>query len=159
MENNNQLQFCFCDFFNSEHRQNLVELIHHYMNDPMGNVQPSTHHAKDLIGGLSSTPSAFVLYIKKNLIYIGLATCFINFSTFYAKPYINIHDVIIRKEYRGYGYGKLLLQKIIDLAQERGYCKVTLEVREDNIIAQKLYRQLGFSPTNPPMLFWTKFLK
>jgi ribosomal protein S18 acetylase RimI-like enzyme len=85
-----------------------------------------------------------------------MATCFINFSTFKAKPFINIHDVVIDKQHRGKGFGKNLLNKIESIAIERNYCKITLEVREDNYTAQSLYYDLGFKEGMPEMYFWTK---
>ena len=59
---------------------------------------------------------------------------------------------------RGAGLGRALLDKIIVIAGERGYCKVNLEVRDDNTVAKELYSSLGFQDTVPPMHFWTKFL-
>jgi ribosomal protein S18 acetylase RimI-like enzyme len=44
------------------------------------------------------------------------------------------------------------------MAQERGYCKLTLEVRKDNPVAQRVYRNLGFEAGTPEMLFWSKML-
>ena len=152
-----EIDFIFCDYTDPVHQKTLVDLINHYTADPMGGCVPlTTEQSGQLIAGLSAHHSSFVLFVKSDSTVAGLATCFINFSTFKAKPYINIHDVIVRKEYRGSGLGRALLEKIIALAHERGYCKVTLEVREDNIAAQKLYQSLGFEDTYPPMWFWTK---
>jgi ribosomal protein S18 acetylase RimI-like enzyme len=129
------------------------------MEDPMGGSPAmTTQQELALLNGLHDHPASFVLFIYLNNMCIGLATCFINFSTFKAKPYLNIHDIIISSEFRGKGLGKNLLQKIIEIANERGYCKVTLEVRVDNTHAKTLYQNLGFKDTEPVMHFWTKTL-
>ncbi|MHB9142771.1 MAG: GNAT family N-acetyltransferase, partial [Paludibacter sp.] len=60
--------------------------------------------------------------------------------------------------YRGKGLGKALMKKLEDISIERNYCKITLEVREDNAVAQNLYRSLGYGECQPKMLFWTKKL-
>ena len=152
--------FVFCNFSNLEHCQRLVELINHYKLDPMGGESQSLSETQaiDLVNGLASHSSCFVLFVLYDGRIVGLATCFMNFSTFCAKPYINIHDIIIEREYRGKGLGRTLLEKIISLAQEQNYCKVNLEVRDDNISAKQLYASLGFQDTTPRMLFWTKML-
>jgi ribosomal protein S18 acetylase RimI-like enzyme len=129
------------------------------MNDPMGDCNRVTGvKAADLVAGLAHHPSSFVLYIQYCDKIIGLATCFINFSTFSTKRYINIHDIFIEKRYRGKGFGKALMNEIISVARLRDYCKVNLEVREDNISAKALYQSLGFQDTKPAMHFWTKYL-
>ncbi len=48
-------------------------------------------------------------------------------------------------EYRGRGFGEVLLVRLIDEAIERGAAWMTLEVRESNTIAQRLYRKYGFT--------------
>jgi ribosomal protein S18 acetylase RimI-like enzyme len=152
-------EFLRCDFYNEQHQQQCIELLQEYMRDPMGGeLEPDAEHAMRLVQGLKMHPSAFVLFVKEGNVFAGLTTCFTNFSTFRAKPYINIHDVIVRKEYRGKGLGRALLEHLLAFAQEQGYCKVTLEVREDNIAAQTLYQSLGFEDTHTPMRFWTKTL-
>jgi ribosomal protein S18 acetylase RimI-like enzyme len=47
---------------------------------------------------------------------------------------------------------------VIEKARELGYCKVTLEVRDDNRNAKELYQSLGFKDTEPKMHFWTKVI-
>lgn len=110
-------------------------------------------------GIIGKVVNCFVLFIEYNSEIVGLATCFINYSTFKAQPYINVHDIVIHSSMRGKQLGKLLMQKIIEIAHHYNCCKVTLEVREDNIVAQRMYKQLGFADTNPPMHFWTRVLE
>jgi ribosomal protein S18 acetylase RimI-like enzyme len=154
-----EIRFFFCDYTNDTHCKRLVELIGQYMNDPMGESNQVTGvKTADLLAGLANHPSSFVLFIQYRNNIIGLATCFINFSTFRSKRYINIHDIFIEKPNRGKGFGKALMNEIISLARLRNYCKVNLEVREDNLSAKTLYQSLGFHDTKPAMHFWTKYL-
>lgn len=154
-----ELSFEFCDFENPEHLNALAALTNHYMEDPMGDFPPLNKLQQlRLVDGLSNHPSAIVLFAVVNGVAAGLATCFVSFSTFYVKPYLYIHDIVVLNEYRGQGVGKALMEKLISISEERKYCKVTLEVREDNVVAQSLYKSLGFDECEPRMLFWTKKL-
>lgn len=149
-----------CDFNIPLHRAKVVELIDAYMQDPMGGGSPMPHENKSaLVNGLAAHPGAFVLFATEGNNFVGVATCFVNFSTFNAKPYINVHDLAVLKEYRGTGTGRKLLQRVIEIANEKNYCKVTLEVRNDNFNAQGLYRSLGFDECEPVMHFWEKKIK
>lgn len=47
-------------------------------------------------------------------------------------------------EARRSGYGKVLLEKAIVTWQERGVSRIFLEVRQDNMAAQRLYESRGF---------------
>lgn len=146
-----------CDFKNPIHRQKVVELIDAYMQDPMGGGNPMPEKNKlPLLKGLEAHPAAFVLFALLNGEFVGVATCFINFSTFNVKPYINVHDLAVLKKCRGEGIGRKLLGEIIGIAQKRDYCKVTLEVRNDNINAQGLYKSLGFQECEPVMHYWER---
>lgn len=54
-----------------------------------------------------------------------------------------ITTIAIRKDFRGYGLGQLLLKYVMDYASHS--CEVmSLEVRIDNVIAQHVYTNLGF---------------
>ena len=148
-----------CDFSNPLHRQKVVELTRAYMSDPMGGgeVMPDEVQNK-LADALATHPACMVLFALVDGQFAGIITCFINLSTFKAKPYFNVHDIAVLKEYRGMGIGRKMLEKVIEIAQERGYCKVTLEVRDDNHNAKHLYKNLGFEDCEPKMHFWTKTL-
>src|ERR1035437_2584802 len=126
------ISFAFCDYSDEYHCKRFVELINHYMSDPMGGSKPLTPLEQlRLVDGMANHPSSFVLFALINNQIVGLTTCFINFSTFKVKKYLNIHDVIVQKEYRGHGIGRKLIEKCIEISVERKYCKVTLEVRDD----------------------------
>lgn len=55
-----------------------------------------------------------------------------------------IKRMYIRPAYRGLGLGKNLLEKLIDLARERGYERVRLDTKQSMTAASQLYRKLGF---------------
>ncbi len=153
------IEFEFCDYENPTHLKALVDLLNHYMSDPMGESKPLDKRQQlRLVDGLANHPSSFVLFALYQQQIVGLATCFINFSTFKVKPYINLHDIVINQQYRGKGLGRLLLEELINISEQRKYCKISLEVREDNKVAQNLYRSLGFKECSPNMYFWTKMI-
>jgi ribosomal protein S18 acetylase RimI-like enzyme len=148
-----------CDFSILNHCAKLVELMNDYIDDEMGGGEP--HKGESiiyLINGLKAHPSKLILFASVNQEIVGLANCFINFSTFSAKHFINIHDLIVKKQYRCKGIGQRLLETISKKAEELKCSKITLEVREDNQQAQNLYKKLGFDDSEPKMLYWTKYL-
>lgn len=156
------INFTLCDFNNQQHSHDYLTLLKHYMSDPMGDTLPhSPHSEENVIQGLSSHPACFCILGYHTLTQqcIAMSTCFVNFSTFYGQPYINIHDIVVLSDYRHQGIGKKLLQFIHELACELECCKITLEVRTDNLHAQTTYRALGFDNCTPPMMYWQKLLK
>lgn len=152
-----KITFEICDFTNPLHQQALTSLLNHYMSDPMGDYpQHDEKKQAQLLEGLGSHPSAFVLFLLYDGEYAGMTTNFVNYSTFKLKPYLYIHDVVILNKYRGKGLGKAMMEKLVLISKERDYCKITLEVREDNPAALNLYKNLGFEECDPKMYFWTK---
>jgi ribosomal protein S18 acetylase RimI-like enzyme len=91
----------------------------------------------------------------------GLCNCVEGFSTFKAKPLVNIHDIAVAPRYRGLGISHRLLEKTEAIARERGCCKLTLEVLQGNEVAQNSYRSFGFTGYEldaalGQALFWEK---
>ena len=94
---------------------------------------------------------------------VGFSICFLGFSTFNARPLINIHDIFVDSAVRGLGIGAMLLERIEAKARELNCCRITLEVRKDNHVARGLYRKVGFDRVvvgseRIPMEFWHKAL-
>jgi len=53
--------------------------------------------------------------------------------------------LVVKKNYRGEGYGKAILQYVLSIAKEKGYSEIMLGVDCDNTVALNLYKKLGFS--------------
>lgn len=56
----------------------------------------------------------------------------------------SLHHVLIRKSFRGKGYGKRLLVGALKMFSEENQCNILLHVTSTNIPAVNLYRQTGF---------------
>ncbi len=57
----------------------------------------------------------------------------------------HVTTLAVDPQYRGRRFGEVLLLRLIDEAIERGAAWMTLEVRESNAVAQRLYRKYGFT--------------
>jgi ribosomal protein S18 acetylase RimI-like enzyme len=144
-----------CVFSNIEDLNAIGMMINAYIEDEMGGGELLTRQQQSrLAEALSQHPKSIVLIACVGGVRCGLLVAFENFSTFTVSPMINIHDVIVLKEYRGKGGGKKLLEAIINIARERQCSRVTLEVRTDNPVAKRLYKSVGFSAPVPGMLYW-----
>ncbi len=148
-----------CDFDNREHTDKFTELLNHYMEDPMGDATPLDRGQQELLlKELTANPKAVVLLLYYGNSIVGFSTVFELFSTFKVKPYLYIHDFVVYGNYRGKGLGRSLMDGVVKLANQRDCCKITLEVRYDNLPAQQLYKNCEFKPCEPDMHFWTKTL-
>jgi GNAT superfamily N-acetyltransferase len=142
----------------------IISLMQHYASDPMGGGEAlSNYTVENLVSALSKIPGAFTLLGFIDDEAVGLINCFEGFSTFKCKPLINIHDVIVRRKYRGKGIAGLMLKKVEEIAIERGCCKLTLEVLEGNQPAKEAYAKEGFvnyslDPETGNAMFWEKIL-
>ena len=56
----------------------------------------------------------------------------------------HITNVAVHPEYRGRGIGSALVKGLIQIAAREEITSMTLEVRESNSVAQKLYSRHGF---------------
>jgi len=134
------------DLDRSEHQAVTLELLDAYARDPMGNGAPLPDDVKRrLIPGLRQHPTTLVFLAYRGPDAVGMAVCFRGFSTFAAKPLINIHDLIVAPPQRGQGIGARLLEAVAQKARGTGCCKLTLEVQENNHRARRLYEAAGFS--------------
>jgi GNAT superfamily N-acetyltransferase len=73
----------------------------------------------------------------------GFALFFHNFSTFMGKPGLYLEDLYIKPEYRGKGFGKVLLAYLAKLAVERDCGRYEWAVLNWNEPSLKFYKSLG----------------
>ncbi len=153
------------DYLSETQASEIASLMNYYASDPMGGGKPLPENVRNnLAQALSKIPHAFSIMSYVDDIAAGLMTCFESFSTFYCKPLINIHDVIVLDDYRGLGLSQKMLEKVEEIAVSKGCCKLTLEVLEGNHIAKSSYNKYGFSdyeldPKMGKALFWQKVIK
>jgi len=133
------------DLSRAEHQHALVTMLDAFMRDPMAGGQPlSEQSRREVVPGLRAHPACYVLLAWRDGLPIGFSICFLGFSTFNARPLINIHDIFVDSAVRGMGIGRMLLERIEAKARELNCCRITLEVRQDNRVARGLYRKVGF---------------
>lgn len=152
-------RFIRVDLENEIHCSNLLMLLDDYMRDEMGTQEPMPEGlGAKIIDGLRSHSGYLGFFACVGDDFAALANCNLNFSTWQAKPLINIHDFIVSSAFRNRGLGLYLLHEIERYAAQKGYCRINLEVRHDNLKAQKLYLKAGYSECSPPNYFWEKRL-
>lgn len=146
------------------HSQAVLDLLNAYAEDPMGNGTPLPANVlKSLIPGLKNHPTTIIFLAFRKNRPMGIATCFKGFSTFNARPLINISDFFVQPEHRGKGAGRMLLDAVDKKARNLSCCKITLEVQENNHSARGLYTKAGYCrdvhvPEAGPALFFSKQL-
>ena len=84
---------------------------------------------------------------------IGFALFFHNFSTFLGRSGVYLEDLYIIPEYRGCGYGKAILQKLAQIAVQRGCGRLEWWCLDWNKSSIDFYLSLGAEP----MKDWTVY--
>lgn len=133
------------DLSQPRHCEAVLAMLDAYARDAMGIARPLDAETRErMVPGLRQHPTSVVFLAYGEDQPVGVAVCFVGFSSFKAKPLINVHDLAVLPELRGQGVGRKLLLAVQAKAEALGCCKITLEVREDNHRARELYTKLGF---------------
>jgi len=74
---------------------------------------------------------------------VGFALFFHNFSTFLCQKGLYLEDLFVRPAARGTGLGKLLLQRLAQIAVERDCGRFEWSVLDWNVDAQAFYQRMG----------------
>lgn len=86
---------------------------------------------------MERAPSFYIgLRIKGELVAVGRGANYEKWTT--------LSRLFVRKDYRGRGLGRELVQHILQEAQVRGATKALLQVSMENEVAIRLYESLGF---------------
>lgn len=150
------------DLASPTHARAVVDLIDAYARDELGNGRPLASEVREaLIPALRQHPTTRILLAYDQDAPVGAAICFLGFSTFAAKPLLNIHDLVVLPTHRDRGIGRRLLTAVETKARSSGCCKLTLEVLANNPRARHLYQSFGFAgsmlvPENGASEFWAK---
>ena len=127
----------------------------------MGDGKPLAANVRaTLIDALRKHPTTIVFLAFEGDLPVGIAVCFRAFSTFAAKPIINIHDLHVLASHQRRGIGQALIRAVEDKARSIGAGKISLEVLQTNHRARKTYAAAGFSSNSDEgsTLYLTKSL-
>jgi GNAT superfamily N-acetyltransferase len=128
----------------------LIRELAEYEREPQAVVATEAGLREVLFG---PKPSAEVLLAMENAEPVGFAVFFHNFSTWLGRPGLYLEDLFVRPEKRGKGYGRALLERLAQIAKERGCGRMEWAVLDWNDPAIQFYRKLGAKPMNE----WTVF--
>jgi len=152
------------DLDDPTHGRAVGAMVDAYARDPMGGGEPIAPEVLGVLAArLRAHPTTRVWLAWDGERPVGAAVCFLGFTTFEARPLLNVHDLVVAASHRRRGVGRALLEAVEAGAREAGACGVTLEVREDNPPARALYADFGFRDSRfggeeRPMRFLTKAL-
>lgn len=134
------------DYRAAADRASIVTLLDSYARDPMGGGQALAADVLDrLCDDLAQRTHAVSFIARLDGDDVGLANCFEAYSTFKARPLLNLHDIVVRQGFRGQGIGQALLAASEAHARAIGCCKLTLEVLSGNLAAMRSYEHFGFA--------------
>ncbi|QIL50213.1 ribosomal protein S18-alanine N-acetyltransferase [Weissella coleopterorum] len=84
------------------------------------------------------------LYLVLRAQETGSVLAYIGASFAAGKKTAHITNIAVHPQWQRRGLAKALLAYVMSLSVQHRFERVTLEVREDNVAAQKLYQQLNF---------------
>lgn len=141
------LRIAAVDLKNEQISAAWLALLDHYASDPMGGGKPLPAEVRvNLVRELQAMPTFYGAIAFDGDEAVGLINCFAGFSTFAAKPLLNIHDLAVLRGRRAQGIGQALLGWAEEQARRLGCCKLTLEVLSNNQRALASYERAGFAP-------------
>jgi len=141
-----EIEVFIADYRNAVHAAALVDLLDAYASDPAGGGKPlDTAVRERLPADLAARPQAFSVLAYEGGQPVGLINCIEGFSTFAARPLINVHDVVVLPSHRGKRVVQRMFALVEQEARRRGACKLTLEVLSGNAPALRAYEREGFA--------------
>jgi len=98
-------------------------------------------------------PAAQVLIGREGDEPVAFAVYFFNFSTWLGRAGLYLEDLFVRPALRGKGYGRALLVRLAEIAQERGCGRMEWAVLDWNDPAIQFYKKLGAKPMDDWSVF------
>ena len=124
----------------------LTELKPGYLeniNNLLSQLSDSVHTiTEEGLNTLLSSSQSHLYVLESDGQFIGMTTlCLYQCPTGW-KAWIE--DVVVDRNYRGKGYGKLMIEKVIEQCRKRGEVTLMLTSRPSRVVANQLYQSQGF---------------
>src|SRR5215831_11850312 len=128
----------------------LIRDLAEYEREPSAVVATEAGLREVLFGPERSAETLLALEDERP---VGFAVYFYNFSTWLGRPGLYLEDLFVRPADRGKGYGRALLIRLAQIAQERQCGRMEWAVLDWNEPAIQFYKKLGAQPMHE----WTVF--
>jgi GNAT superfamily N-acetyltransferase len=95
-----------------------------------------------------------VFVLRRDRSIVGMMNLLFTISTAEGGFVILLEDLVVHKEYRGHGYGSMLLDYAIEFARQKNFRRITLLTDRPELRSQSFFRKHGFyeSPMLPMRL-------
>jgi GNAT superfamily N-acetyltransferase len=133
-------------------------------------IEPATEHDLDelsgLLGELFSTESDFrpnkskqlrglrlifeqpnrgrVFVLRHDNVIVGMINLLFTISTAEGGFVVLLEDLVVHEQYRGKGYGSMLLGHAVEFAKQKNFLRITLLTDRPELRSQELFRRHGF---------------
>ena len=113
------------------------------INNLLSQLSDSVHTiTEEELNTLLSSSQSHLYVLESDGQFIGMTTlCLYQCPTGW-KAWIE--DVVVDRNFRGKGYGKLMVRKAMEECKNRGNVTLMLTSRPSRIVANQLYQSLGF---------------
>jgi len=109
---------------------------------------PDTDKQRRGLAALLDLPTGHIAIARdRSLRAVGMATAQLVISTAEGAPSAWVEDVVVRKDWRGQGLGRALLDAVLAWARTQGAVRAQLLADLDNAPALAFYDRVGWQPT------------
>jgi GNAT superfamily N-acetyltransferase len=96
-----------------------------------------------------------VFVLRRDGAIVGMINLLFTISTAEGGFVMLLEDLVIHKQFQGYGYGAKLLQHAIEFAKQKNFLRITLLTDRPENVAQEFFRKHGFVESSMiPMRLW-----
>ncbi|MFK7909489.1 MAG: GNAT family N-acetyltransferase [Akkermansiaceae bacterium] len=123
----------------------LVQLVGELMS-LQADFTPNTEaHERGLSMILEQPKRGRIFVLRSESRIFGMANLLFTISTAMGGMVIVLEDFIIHPDYRGQGFGSLMIEHVVDFAEKKGFKRITLLADKLGESSQNFFKAKGFN--------------
>lgn len=140
----NIIQIIIDDIYNASNREDLFTM---YSNESKGKGLPNVNPDWDMYKTLESLGMLDTIGVYKDKLLVGFATVITNKMPHYSTYASTVESIFVLKEYRKYGAGKKLIEKVEEVVKKKGAKQLFLSAPYHGVL-NRVAGSFGFNKTN-----------